>query len=223
MREKLMRNEHIVSAGALAAGAAHEMNTPLATIGLLAQELIELPDDEDQVKSDAAEILAQVTHCRDRLARLQRTADADMRPEDFRQALENWAALRSDVSVKMDLSLDGLPPLAGLDGFGMAVINLLDNAADASLEQGRAEVDVLARFADDELVVEIDDHGAGFTPEQLKKAGRAPFSSKDKGLGLGLVLSHATLEQIGATLTMMNRNGGGLRTRVVLPAGRGET
>lgn len=219
-RETLMRNEHIVSAGALAAGAAHEINTPLSTIGLLAQELLDLSGDPDQVKEDVAEIVAQVKHCKTRLQQLQHSAESatEMTGEELRQAFENWAALRSDVAVKMDLFLDGMPSANNLDGLSMALTNLLDNAADASLERGRAEVDVSARYEAGELVVEIDDFGQGLSAEQLKKAGRTSFSSKEKGLGLGLVLSHATLERIGGKLSMMNRAGGGMRTRVVLPA-----
>ncbi|RTZ60343.1 MAG: hypothetical protein DSZ32_03830 [Gammaproteobacteria bacterium] len=214
-----MRNEHIVSAGALAAGAAHEMNTPLLTIALLAQELLEVPGDAGLVSSDADEILAQVNHCKTRLQRLQQSSELanDTSTPDLPQALENWAALRPDVGVKMDLALDEIPVIGHLEGLVMAVINLLDNAADASLEQGHAQVEVRAHREADSLVIEIDDFGKGLSAEQLKKAGRTRFSSKDKGLGLGLVLSHATLERIGARLSLMNRAGGGLRTRIVLP------
>ncbi len=217
LRERLMRDEHIVSAGALAAGVAHEMNTPLATIGLLAQELAEAPDDAAQVAADADEILRQVAHCKSRLKRLQRRADGHGGSRELAVALEEWAALRSDVAVRFDLALDAMPPFAAADDLAMALVNLLDNAADASLEGDRPEVAVTARYAASELRVAIDDHGRGLSPEQLQRAGRVAFSSKEEGLGLGLVLSHATLERIGGSLTMMNREGGGTRAVVRVP------
>ena len=219
VRETLMRNEHIVSAGALAAGIAHEMNTPLSTIGLLSQELVDVPNEPALVKSDAREILAQVNHCKTRLQQLQQSPQpaTEMSGEQLRQVLNNWAALRSDVVVKMDLSIDHMPAVEELGDFMMAMTNLLNNAADASLAQGQAEVNVSARYTGAELIVEIDDFGKGLSTEQTRKAGRTPFSSKENGLGLGLVLSHATLERIGGELTLMNRTGGGLRTRLTLP------
>ncbi len=219
VRETLMRNEHIVSAGALAAGIAHEMNTPLSTIGLLSQELVDVPNEPALVKSDAREILAQVNHCKTRLQQLQQSPQpaTEMSGEQLRQVLNNWAALRSDVAVKMDLSVDHMPAVEELGDFMMAMTNLLNNAADASLAQRQAEVNVSARYTGAELIVEIDDFGKGLSTEQTRKAGRTPFSSKENGLGLGLVLSHATLERIGGELTLMNRTGGGLRTRLTLP------
>ncbi len=220
LRARLMRDEHIVSAGALAAGVAHEMNTPLATIGLLAREVAEAPDDTAQVVADADEILRQVAHCKSRLKRLQQRAGGgggQAAGPLLTVALEDWAALRADVAVDFDLALDAMPPFAAVDDLAMALVNLLDNAADASVEGGRPEVAVEARYAGGELRVAIDDHGRGLSPEQLRRAGRESFSSKAEGLGLGLVLSHATLERIGGRLTMTNRAGGGTRVTVRVP------
>ncbi len=219
-REKLMRNEHIVSAGALAAGVAHEMNTPLATIGLLAQEMRELAAERAQVEADADEILRQVAHCQTRLQRLQHKAGGaseELGGQALQETLQDWAALRPDVAVEFDLQLDDMPAYAEMERFSMALVNLLDNAADASLDQGETSVRVQARYRADELIVDIDDQGKGLSAEQMKRAGRVAFSSKAQGLGLGLVLSHATLERIGGSLTMMNLEGGGMRTRVVVP------
>lgn len=220
VREKLMRNEHIVSAGALAAGVAHEINTPLATIGLLAQEMQELSSDRQQIEADADEILRQVAHCQSRLQRLQQKADTASGQggsQALQQILLDWAALRPDITVDFQLQLDDMPVYTEMERFSMVLVNLLDNAADASLEQGAGVVRVRARYDAGALRVDIDDQGKGLSAEQMKRAGRVAFSSKAQGLGLGLVLSHATLERIGGVLTMVNLEAGGMRTRVVVP------
>ena len=98
-------------------------------------------------------------------------------------------------------------------------MNLLNNAADVSPD----DVNVQAGVEGDELVVDISDRGPGFSPEQKKQAGRTEFSGKPgQGMGFGLTLTHATVERLGGTVTMTEREGGGTRVSVRLPLAPGE-
>ena len=91
---------------------------------------------------------------------------------------------------------------------------MLNNAADVSPHA----VEFAATASRDALAIVIADRGPGFTPEQKAQAGRVLFSGKPgRGWGMGLALTHATLERIGGTLTLAERNGGGTRVRITLP------
>ena len=97
-----------------------------------------------------------------------------------------------------------------------ALLNLLNNAADASPE----EMDILLRWNDENITLEIRDHGPGLTPEAASRAGSAFFTTKKEGRGLGMFLANATLERLGGSVRLSNREGGGATTEVTLPLRR---
>jgi two-component system sensor histidine kinase RegB len=100
-----------------------------------------------------------------------------------------------------------------------SLMNLLNNAADVS----PAAVDLHAGVEGDELVFDICDRGPGFSPEQKRQAGRTAFSGKPgQGMGVGLTLTHATVERLGGTVNLIEREGGGTRASVRLPLAPGE-
>jgi two-component system, sensor histidine kinase RegB len=94
-----------------------------------------------------------------------------------------------------------------------ALLNLLNNAADASPD----EMDIHLRWDDTNITLEIHDHGSGLTPEVAARAGSAFFTTKQEGRGLGLFLANATLERLGGSVRLTNREGGGATTEVILP------
>jgi two-component system sensor histidine kinase RegB len=127
--------------------------------------------------------------------------------------LERWQVLRPDAQLTSTLPASGrdfTPP----EGLEQAILNVLNNAADASPDA----VEVRAETNSDELLIDIADRGPGFSPEQKTQAGRVVFSGKPgRGWGMGLALTHATLERLGGTLTLTERDGGGTRVRITLP------
>jgi len=91
---------------------------------------------------------------------------------------------------------------------------VLNNAADAA----PAPVEFRAVADDRSLTLDIADRGPGFTPEQRAQAGRVLFSGKPgRGWGVGLALTHSTLERAGGSLTLTEREGGGTRVRIAIP------
>jgi len=99
-----------------------------------------------------------------------------------------------------------------------ALLNLLNNAADASPD----EMDIVLRWDTVNITLEIRDHGPGLTPEAAARAGSAFFTTKQEGRGLGLFLANATIERLGGSVRLSNREGGGATTEVVLPLHRKE-
>ncbi|HMM46781.1 MAG TPA: ATP-binding protein [Thiobacillaceae bacterium] len=217
LREKQLRDERIVALGTQAALAAHELATPLATIQTTAHELAaEFANDPD-IGADCRMLEQQAQACKRILTRLAARAEDGApvaRPLDvwLAEVVERWQVLRPDARVITSLPTDPrsfTPP----DGLEQAIMNVLNNAADAA-----SDVIEFSATTGDNLCVDIADRGPGFTPEQKAQAGRVLFSGKPgRGWGVGLALTHATLERLGGQLTLAEREGGGTRVRIHLP------
>jgi two-component system sensor histidine kinase RegB len=218
LREKQLRDERILALGTQAALAAHELATPLATIQTTAHELaVEFANDPD-IGADCRLLEKQALACKSILTQLAARAQ-DGAPHPI--ALEAWLAelvtrwqvIRPDVHLKtrpLSTRREFTPP----EGLEQAVLNVLNNAADASPD----DVELAATAHDDALWIDIADRGSGFTAEQKAQAGRVLFSGKPgHGWGMGLVLTHATIERAGGALTLTERAGGGALVRIQLP------
>ena len=218
LREKQLRDERIVALGTQAALAAHELATPLATIQTTAHELAREFANDPDIGPDCLSLEKQAQACKRILtqlaARAQNTPPTALPLDVWLNALiDRWQVLRPGVPITPKLPSDPrsfTPP----DGLEQAILNVLNNAADAAPEP--VEFNVVANR--DALVIDIADRGPGFTPEQKAQAGRMLFSSKPgHGWGMGLALTHATLERLGGSLTLTEREGGGTRMRITLP------
>ncbi len=221
VREETLRNERIVALGIQAAGAAHELGTPLSTLAVVIGELrcdqAVLPEWRDNL----AILDDQVRACKRILGKLlanaQDTETQAMQPlEQFLAAtLDEWQLLRPTVHCKYT-SPDKERPGVVLNidpALRAALLNLLNNAADASPE----EINIEAHWDADNFTLKIHDHGKGLTPEAAARAGSAFFTTKEEGKGLGLLLANATVERMGGKVRLFNREGGGATTEVILP------
>ncbi len=218
LRERQLRDERILALGTQAALAAHELATPLATIQTTAHELAtefandpEIGDDCRLLEKQAQACKLILTHLADRA----RDVTPAAQPLDTWLAalIGHWQVLRPDARIDLALPADQrrfVPP----DGLEQAVLNLLNNAADAA----DAPVEFRAATDDATLTIDVADRGPGFTPEQKAQAGRMLFSGKPgRGWGVGLALTHATLERADGSLTLSARAGGGTLARIVVP------
>lgn len=224
-REAALRNEHVVALGALAAGAAHELSTPLSTVALLADELALQLQDKPGARADVALLKAQIQQCKTSLSSLlasaghARVESTPVAVDAFLQTtLERWRLLRPEVTLQIELTGDASARLRSDPGVAQTLINLLNNAADASLAAGRQQVSLKARAHENRVIIDIEDQGPGVDAAAQAVAGRVVFSTKAEGKGLGLLLSNASLERLGGRLTLHRRAEGGTLTRVVLPA-----
>lgn len=217
VREETLRNERIVALGMQAAGAAHELGTPLSTMSVIIGELRDECISPDQ--KDSLIILDdQVRNCKrilDSLLSHAQETSSEMSLEEFvRTVLDEWQLLRPTVHYQFQTR--GTQPCPRLHtdlALRSALLNVLNNAADASPE----EMDILLRWDDASIALEIQDHGPGLTPEAAARAGSAFFTTKQEGRGLGLFLANATLERLGGSVRLSNREGGGATTEVVFP------
>ena len=220
VREETLRNERIVALGTQAAGAAHEMGTPLSTMSVIIGEMRH--DCSDPEQQEHLSILdEQVRNCKRILGSLlshaQETSSELSLEEFIRTVLDEWQLLRPTVHYSFSVSGIQPSPRVRADlALRAALLNLLNNAADAS----PVEMDIQLRWDEANITLEIHDHGPGLTPEAATRAGSAFFTTKQEGRGLGLFLANATLERLEGSVRLSNREGGGATTEVKLPLRR---
>ncbi|NNJ92100.1 MAG: HAMP domain-containing histidine kinase [Gammaproteobacteria bacterium] len=222
--KELMRNEYIVSLGTLAAGTAHEISTPLSNIGMMADELVANPADKALVRDFAQTIKEQQQHCVNQLHLLRSTSDQQQ--DELSDAgsahdlldgiLDRWSPMRPEIRIRRKFTLQDSADIIIPPTISHAIINLLNNAADASLENHHSDIIVYAAVKDNRLIIDIDDFGKGFNDEQINLAGNIAFSTKKQGLGVGLMLSHASLARYDGKITIHRRDDG-VRSTLCIP------
>jgi two-component system sensor histidine kinase RegB len=221
-RERTLRDEGILAIAAQAAGTAHELNTPLSTIRTLLGELRREQPADSALGADLALLAGQAERCRDILRELVAVGNRQLAGTPQRLTLaafvgdcENqFRLLRPEVTLQTSVDAAvGARIIEAAPDLRHALINLLSNAADASLAAGstRVELDVSIRAGQAEFGVR--DRGSGIATG----AGLAFRTDKRDGLGLGLALAHATAERLGGELTAQMPTDGGLLQRLRVP------
>ena len=220
VREEILRNERIVALGTQAAGAAHELGTPLSTMAVVIGELQHDLND-DQLRDSLTLLDEQVRGCRRILDKIMLNAQdsgtttLQAADELMAEVLDEWQLLRPAAHYRYD-SVGPAPRISVDVTLRAALMNLLNNAADAS-EQA---IEITTRCDNSNFILEIRDYGAGLSEEVALKAGSAFFTTKTEGRGLGLFLANATLERLGGTVRLYNREGGGATTELTLPVAK---
>lgn len=222
-REKALESERMLALATLATAAAHELGTPLATMAVVVGELADEHAANAELAQPLALLKAQIQRCKEILTSITTTAGepraadgSGQGVEEFlHQLLARWQDLRPGVALETDLHGPRPAPRIAPDRtLGQALMNLLDNAADAS--PGRIAVD--GGWENDELRLTIRDYGPGLSGEARARAGTPFFTTKpERGLGLGLYLARLVLERFGGAVTLTNHDDGGAVTAVHLP------
>jgi two-component system sensor histidine kinase RegB len=215
----LAREQRLSALGALAAAAAHELGTPLATISIVAKEMAR-EAATPSVKEDAELLIAQAERCREILRRLAATPDeaSDEVHErlSLRQLVQEVIEPHANASkeVRVEAIVTGAkdvktPDIRRLPEITHAFTSFVENAVDFA----RSEILVSARFDADSVTIEVRDDGPGFAPEILAKLGEPYVTSRPGaegsrtghiGMGLGFFISKTLLERTGATVTFHN-------------------
>jgi len=222
-REHALRDEQIMAVATQAAGTAHELGTPLSTMAVILKELSNEHKNNPQLSEDLALLRNQVDTCKVTLQSLVSNADRSklLNPackplKSFcKQVLEHWEVLRPDVRYCIDWPDNNQdePRISDDITLQQALINLLNNAADASSEP----VNIIIHWTAQEAQIDIHDQGPGIPMEIAERLGQTFLSTKSKGLGLGLFLTHATINRLGGTVQLYNHKHGGTLTEVRIP------
>ncbi len=222
-REESMRDQQLLAVATQAAGAAHELGTPLATMSVLLKELRQEYRDP-QLSEDLALLQSQVQLCKESLRQLVRAAEADRRQAIVEQTarewvdsvLQRWHLMRPEATFRFQcLGVGSAPLMMPPADLGQSLLNLLNNATDASPDNLDIRLDWDAQW----IKLTIRDHGAGVPLAIAEQIGRPFITTKGKGFGLGLFLSQASVTRAGGTVKLYNHEDGGTLTELRLPHG----
>ncbi len=216
--------EKFASLGTLAAGAAHELATPLGTIAILSREL-ERADSVDPVHAGAS-ISAQVDRCRDVLRRMQPGArkasemGAAVLGRSVEQTVRNWKAAHPEGNIVCGDLADARVALSEKD-LEAALSVLLDNALFSTQRAGAdAPIRVSATVSSEGARIDVRDEGLGIPASVSDRIGEPFLTTKEpgEGMGLGLYLVRTLLAEVGGRLEVAANTPRGARVSILVGA-----
>lgn len=224
LREAALRNRHLTAMGTLAAGAAHELGTPLGTLALLASEFRHM--DEPERKAALETMGREIRRCKSILHRMDSPelrvealghgSVAPWRLADLEREMETDAA----VAIRTRFSTDDARTTQPREVLGQVLRELVANATHACESRPGAEgIEVILQVVEDEILLVVQDDGVGMDPG-TSAAARDPFFTtrpEGAGMGLGLYLAEAHVHQLGGTLAIDSAPDQGTTVTVTIP------
>lgn len=226
LEQQLLEREKLSSIGLLAAGVAHEVNTPLAGISSYAQMLLQQVQDHDPKRKLLEKIHLQTVRASgivNNLLNFSRVGDAQFREVDINQVLEDTLQLlepqlrNAKFTVTCTYGERLQPAYGSASKLQQVFMNLILNARDAMPNGGRLTVHT--RAVDTSLVIDFRDTGVGIAPENIARIYDPFFTTKDvgQGTGLGLALSYGIIQEHNGRIFVESRPGEGAHFTIKLP------
>ncbi|WP_051279819.1 ActS/PrrB/RegB family redox-sensitive histidine kinase [Hellea balneolensis] len=222
----LAHEQKLAALGGMAAAAAHELGTPLATIQVIAKEMTRELEAGTPLGEDAALMLSQAQRCREILMQLSQRGDEGDAIHDalsiedlLEEAAEPYITFGKDISL--DVAGDGEEPVLKRQAellYGLK--NFIENAVDFA----KSAVELTGRWDEAGFSIIIDDDGAGFDPAILGRLGQPYVSKRQRpkqvdelagGLGLGVFIAATLIERTGGKVTFGKSPAGGARIELV--------
>lgn len=228
-RERAQRLEALAT---LAAGAGHELASPLSTIAVIAGELsrsLEKHDIPDKVRRDFGLIREELNRCKEILHRMKsgagEAAAERLHPVTLKEILsDTTTAMREPerVTLQMEPAVGDFQALLPKQALSQALRNLIQNGLDASSESETVNVlSTIVLEGEDQRswLLEIEDRGSGMTDEVLRRIGEPFFTTKEvgEGMGLGVFLTRNVIQGLGGELRFARRTPRGTRCNVKIP------
>jgi two-component system sensor histidine kinase RegB len=219
--------ERLAALGTLAAGTAHELNTPLATIAIVAGELAAQLDGDR--RAEAEQIRNQVRRCKEIItgmlaprggADLEEAKEFEVAPV-LEAAVRRWQEGRPGPKPIVEVQPQAARARARLPvhAFERAIANLLDNAAEATENRPAREVRIALSRSRGELRIQVTDNGVGVPEPLLRRIGEPFFTTKEpgRGTGLGLYLARHVVEREGGEMRVVSAEGRGTEVTLTVP------
>jgi PAS domain S-box-containing protein len=229
LEDQLIQNEKLTSIGLLAAGVAHEVNTPLAVISSYSQMLRKDISPEDSRHKLLEKITKQTFRASEivnSLLNFSRTSATEFADIDIHQVITETISLlehqfkTARIRVERELRAECPITFGNAGKLQQVFLNLFVNARDAMQEGG--ELRILTDTADSKIEILIQDTGAGISRENIKKIYDPFFTTKaaGKGTGLGLSVTYGIVQEHGGSISVESKPGIGTSFRLELPLAR---
>jgi len=231
MRKRLEQSERLSSLGQLAAGVAHEIRNPLNAISMASQRLQReyMPCEQDK----GAEFGRLTGVIRDEIRRLNiiiedfltfsRSRRLELREFSLTEVIQKLARLMGEEARVRGIALtvrpeqDALMVPMDVDKLQQALINIVKNAMESI--DGTGSIDIaMEKQPGDRAVVRITDTGSGLAPGEVEKIFDPDYTTKEKGLGLGLPIAYEIVRGHGGTIRVQSSQGQGTTFEIELPA-----
>lgn len=213
MRERQLREQQIMAFATLSANTTHRLASPISTIGMLLEELAESNPDKDWQHDELyLEIQTQIQRCENVLQSLVKTT-RDYDPDKIREStvnawlplvVGNWWITRNEVQYQLEVNEDLQEQMIEYnDNVSFALINLLDNAANACKDELAPLIDIQAhKNHGQQMQIVIQDNGKGVEQSKLLNLGQRFVQSGNGGMGIGATLAHAAIQQAGGSISL---------------------
>ena len=224
-------NRQMAALGELTAGVVHELRNPLAAISGMAELLLRDMDDQDERAKRVAHILDEVSLLDETVGRFlafARPFELRLAEVDLREVIDRALALCSAnfngkrVHITTSFDNDAKPVRGDSEKLAQAVVNLVNNAADAVDDGGTVSISVSSARCEDtqqeETVCRITDDGPGIPEDERDKVFKPFFTQKEDGTGLGLAIVHRIVTAHSGTINLENGSDRGATFKITLPA-----
>jgi signal transduction histidine kinase len=229
LRNRLQQSERLSSLGQLAAGVAHEIRNPLNAISMATQRLQRDFAPRDPEKVDKFQNMTSVI--RDEVRRLNgiieeflafsRTQRLELREYPIEDVLRKLISLVEEEArtkgISIHHNLDGKQSIVPMDvdKLQQALLNILKNAMESIT--GKGEITINVERSAKAVNLKMSDTGAGLKPEDLEKIFNPEYTTKEKGLGLGLPIAHEIIRGHDGVIKVESKLGAGTTFSIVLP------